>query len=268
MSGSGSRRRTRISRCDGGARTSTIGPPFDGRPHATTPRPPRPARFGLPRGAARRHRACRRCRSVQDRLHPAHDRPVGIDRQADRGRGQALPGAERLDLRRPQGRADHQGRRRRRRHDAPGRPGADRQRQGRRPRRLRPDAARARDRADRDPEQDADGRHRGGDVDDPLDLALHHPHQLRAAAGDRADGRLGGQERHQESRHLRRRLRPRARRREVLQEPVHSSTAARSSARSARRCAAPTSRRSCRRSPTSSPTRCSCSCRPGRARRS
>ena len=69
------------------------------------------------------------------------------------------------DRRRAQGRGDHQGRRRRRRHDAPDRAGAGRQRQGRRPRRLRPDAARARDRADRDAEQDADGRDRGGHVD-------------------------------------------------------------------------------------------------------
>jgi branched-chain amino acid transport system substrate-binding protein len=54
------------------------------------------------------------------------------------------------------------------------------------------------DRADRDAEQDADGRDRGGDVDHHGAVALHRAHQLHAAAGDGADRRLGGQERHQE----------------------------------------------------------------------
>ena len=171
-----------------------------------------------------------------------------------------------IDGRRPQGRADHQGRRRRRRHDAPARAGAGRQREGRRARRLRPDAARAGDRADRDAEQDADGRHRGGDVDHHRAVAVHRAHQLHAAAGHGRRSPSG---------------RPRTRsRKSSPSSPTtargsmprsssrasSSSTAARSSARSARRCAAPTSRRSCRRSPTSSPTPCSCSCRPGRAR--
>ena len=76
------------------------------------------------------------------------------------------------------------------------------------------------DRADRDAEQDADGRDGGGHVGDHRRLALHRAHQLHAAAGDGADGRLGAQERHQEGRHPGHRLRPGHRRREVLQEPV------------------------------------------------
>ena len=44
----------------------------------------------------------------------------------------------------------------------------------------------------------------------------HRAHQLHAAAGHRADGRMGGEERHQEGRDPRLRLRPRHRRREGL----------------------------------------------------
>ena len=215
--------------------------------------PPRTSHH--PDGARRRRRvdgdrAGPEHRAVQDRLHPAHDRPVGVDRQADRGGRQALAGAERNDRGRAQGRGHPQGRRRRRRHDAPDRAGDGRQRQGRRPRRLRPDAARPRDRADRDAEQDADGR-------DRRRRRRSSPRSRRTSCAPA-------------SRCRRRRCRsptgrPRtASRRSSPSSPTtarastprsssrasSSSTAARSSARSARRCEAPTSRRSCRRSPT------------------
>ena len=53
-------------------------------------------------------------------------------------------------------------------------------------------------------------------------IALHRAHQLHPATGDGADRRLGGQARDQDGGHLRRRLRPRHRRREILQEPVRA----------------------------------------------
>ena len=105
-------------------------------------------------------------RTLQDRLHPAHDRPVGVDRQADRGRDQALASAERHHRRRPQGRGDPQGRRRR----SPTRRAGSRRSWSSTTRSTCSPASAltplgARDRADRDPEQDADGRDRGGDVE-------------------------------------------------------------------------------------------------------
>jgi len=235
--------------------------------HATTPRPARPDHFGLRVGAARSRGFRRRCRAVQDRLHPAHDRAICLHRQADRSRDQALDGAERRDGRRPQDRAGRERRRRRRRHHPAHRPGDGRQRQDRRAGRLRPDAARLRNGADRDAEQDADGRHRRGHLGHHRAVALHRAHQLHAAAGDGADRRLGGQARHQEGSDLRRRLRPRHRCREVLQEPVQAERR-RSHRRDPHAAEEPRLRPSCRSWPISSPTRCSCFCPRARARRS
>ena len=99
-----------------------------------------------------------------------------------------------------------------------------------RPRRLRPDAAGARRRADRDAGQDADDRHGGRR---PSIITEQSPYIVRtsftAAAGDRADGRLGRQERHQEGRDAGLRLRPRHRRREGVQGDASPRPAARSS---------------------------------------
>ena len=65
------------------------------RHHAyPSPLPRRRRRPGLRLHRRRRLRAGGQA-AVQDRLHPADDRPVRLDRQADRGRGQALDGAER-----------------------------------------------------------------------------------------------------------------------------------------------------------------------------
>jgi branched-chain amino acid transport system substrate-binding protein len=63
-----------------------------------------------------------------------------------------------------------------------------------RARRLRPDAAGAGDRADRDAEQDADGGDRRRDVDHHRAVALHRAHQLHAAAGVGGDRRVGSEE--------------------------------------------------------------------------
>ena len=109
-------------------------------------------------GARAIHPGARR-RSAEDRPHPAADRPVRVDRQADRGRVPALHREERRHRRRPQGRADRQGRHRPRAGDHQAhRAGDGRAGQGERARRLRPDAARARRGAGRDRGQGADDR--------------------------------------------------------------------------------------------------------------
>ncbi len=77
-------------------------------------------------------------------------------------------------------------------------------------------ADRARDRAARDAEQDAAGRDGGGHVEHHRSVALHHPHQLHAAAGDGRHRRLGREEQDQKSRHAGGRLRSGLRRREVF----------------------------------------------------
>ena len=65
--------------------------------------------------------------------------------------------------------------------------------------------------------------HGGGHLHHHGGLALHRPHQLHPAAGHRADGRLGGAERHQEGRHARFRLRPGHRRREGVHRRLHQA---------------------------------------------
>ena len=74
--------------------------------------------------------------------------------------------------------------------------------------------------ADRHPGQGAGGGDGGRHVVDHRGLALRRAHQLHAGAVGRADGRMGGQERHQEGRDPGHRLRPRHRRREVVQREV------------------------------------------------
>ena len=73
------------------------------------------------------------------------------------------------------------------------------------------------------------------------------------AAGDRADGRLGPEERHQEGRDARLRLWPRPRRREGLQRTRYKGGGARSRQPQACRSPTPISRPSCRRSRTLKP---------------
>ena len=92
---------------------------------------------------------CFRAGHREDRPDPADDRPAGLDRQADRCRREALPGAQRHDRRRQEDRGDPEGRHRRARRRQAAGAGAGRQRQGRRARRLRPDADRAGRGADR-----------------------------------------------------------------------------------------------------------------------
>ena len=134
-------------------------------------------------GLARPSRRCvdaaprARRRSAQDRPDPAADRPVCVDRQADRGRVPSLHGAQRRHRRRTQGRADRQGRHRARaRDDQANRAGAGRAGARQRARRLRADAARARRRAGRNRGQGADGRDGRGDVDHSDALAVHRAH--------------------------------------------------------------------------------------------
>ncbi len=69
---------------------------------------------------------------------------------------------------------------------------------------------------DRDRGQGAGDRHRRRDRDDHREVALYRAHLVHAAAGLRADGGLGAEERHQEGRHHRHRLRPGRRRREMV----------------------------------------------------
>ena len=80
------------------------------------------------------------------------------------------------------------------------RSGTDRQRKGGVPGRLRRHARRALGRAAFGRIEDAGNRHRGRHLDHHREISLYRPHQLHAGAIDRADGRLGGRQRHQESR--------------------------------------------------------------------
>ena len=93
---------------------------------------------------------------------------------------------------------------------------------------LRADAAGARVRAAGDAGEGAGSGHGGRDLDHHGGLALHRPHELHPASGHRADGRLGGAERHQEGRHARFRLRPGHRRREGVHGRLHRQAAGRS----------------------------------------
>ena len=202
--------------------------------------------------------------SAEDRPDPADDRAVRLDRPPDRGGGEAVHAAEGRYGRRQEDPTHRQGRyRHRRRHQAP-RAGADRQRQDRRHGGLRADAAGSRVRAPGDAGEGAGSGHGGGHLDHHGGLALHRPHELHPASGHRADGRLGGAERHQEGRHARFRLRPGHRRREGFHRRLHrQGRAGREPAGAARRI--PTSRPSCRRWPTPSPMPCSSSCPPASA---
>ena len=133
------------------------------------------------------------------------------------------------------------------------------------PRRLRHHAVGARGRSARDRSQDAGDRHRGGHLDHHREVALYRAHQLHAGAVDRADGRLGGAERHQESREYGVRLCARRRCGEILRRGIHRKGRAGRRLHHASRSPIPISRRSCNAPPMPSPTRSSCSCRPARA---
>ena len=130
---------------------------------------------------------------------------------------QALHAAEGRHGRRQEDPAHRQGRRRRRRRDEAARPGADRQRKGRAcspgfgltPLALATAPLATQAKVPAVVMAAAHGDHHRG-------LALHRAHELHPAAGHRADGRLGGQERHQEGRDPGLRLRPGHRRRESL----------------------------------------------------
>ena len=116
--------------------------------------------------------------------------------------------------------SDRQGRHRRgRRHQAPRRR-ADRQRSRQRADGLRPDAAGAGRRAGRDGGEGPEIVTAAGDRDDHREIALYRAHLVHPAAGLRADGRLGAEERDQEGRHHRHRLRPGHRRREMVRGHV------------------------------------------------
>ena len=207
-----------------------------------------------------------RRRSVEDRLDPAADRTVCFDRAADRG---GLPA-----LRRAQRRLPSAGRKveltRQRRHRArPGddqahRAGDDRAGPCAHARGIRADAARARRRAGRDRGQGADDRHGRGDVDHHDALAVHRPLGLHAAAGHRADGRVGGEEQASSSVFtLVTDYGPGldAEKTFIKRFTDGGGTVRRIAAHAA---AEPgLTRRSCSASRTPSRRRCSCSCRPG-----
>ena len=133
-----------------------------------------------PRVAGRRCRAdrpvrsaCGRSRSIQNRIDPAAERTVRIDRQAGRSGVPAVHAKERRHRGRSQGRADRQGRYgRRARDDQANRAGADRPQSGQHPRGIRIDAAGARYGAGCHRSEDADDRHGGGDVDRHVEIAL------------------------------------------------------------------------------------------------
>ena len=157
----------------------------------------------------------------QDRPDPADDRRPGLDRQADRQRGQAVHAAERRHRRRQEDRNHPEGRRRAsRQHQAP-RAGTDRQRQGQFHRRLRRHAGGAGRGAAGDPGQDPGNRDGGGHLDHHRALALYRAHQLHAGAVLHHHRRLGGQERHQEGRDADLGLCARQRRAEFLQGAFH-----------------------------------------------
>ena len=190
----------------------------------------------------------RRCTgNGEDRPDPADDRPAGLDRQADRRGGEALPGAQRHDGGGQESRGHPEGRHRRARRRQAAGAGARRQRQGCLPRGLRPDADRARGGADCHAGQGAGGRHGGRHVVDHRGLALRRAHQLHPGAVVGADGRVGGR------RTASRKSSPWSPTSAPASTPRNRSarssrpTAARSSRTCACRCAAPTSRRSCRR---------------------
>ena len=107
------------------------------------------------------------------------------------------------------------------RNDQAHRAGADRAGPRERPGRLRAHAAGAGGRAGRHRSEGADDRDGGGDVDHSDALAVHRALGLHAAAGHRADGRLGGEEQDQARRHAGDRLRSGHRRREDLRQALH-----------------------------------------------
>ena len=204
---------------------------------------------------AGRRRRCRRRRarsgasegagSRQDRPDPADDRRPGVDRQADRQRGQAVHAAAWRHRRRQEDRSHPQGRRgAARQHQAAG-AGTDRQRQGQHHRRLWRHAGRAGRGAAGDAGEGTGNRDGGRHLDHHRTLALHRAHQLHAGAILHHHRRLGGQERHQEGRHPDLGLRARQRRAEFLQAEFHRRRRRRSSRRSRCRSPIPTSRRSC-----------------------
>ena len=133
----------------------------------------------------RRHagaRAGSRPGDRQDRPDPADDRRPGLDRQADRQRGQALHAAERRHRRRQEDRSHPEGRRRgSRQHQAP-RAGTDRQRQGQFHRRLRRDAGSPCRSAAGDAGQGSGNRDGGGHLDHHRAFALYRAHLLHAGA--------------------------------------------------------------------------------------
>ena len=195
--------------------------------------------------------------------------PFGLDRQADRGRGQALHGAERRHRGRQEDRADPQGRRRR----APTPPSASR----------------------RNWWSTTRSQFLAGFGLTPLALATAPiatqakvPLIVMAAATSIiteespfivrtsftlpqvavADGRLGGEERHQEGRDAGHRLRPGHRRREARSTNRLKAGGGRWSTKLRVPLRNPDFAPFLQRCATPSPTRCSCSCPPASARRS
>ena len=214
----------------------------------------RSGRCGRNAGRIRGRRSGRR----QGRAHPADDRAVHLDRQADRGRGAALHAAERDDRRRQEDRGDPEGRRRQCRRHPAARAGAPGQRQGELPRRLRADPACARGRAAGDRGQGARDRDGGRHLDHHRALALYRAHQLHGSAVVRDRRRLGGQERHQEGRDHRDRLCARPRCRKILQGPLRRGR--RPGRRRAARAAAEPGFRAVPAARRRRQARCACSC--------
>ncbi len=143
-------------------------------------------------------------------------------RQAVRRGRQGVPETQRHDGRGPQGRSDRPRHRRAlpRSGEAPG-AGAGGARQGRLPRRVRSHARGARRRRHRDAGEEAHGDLQRGDVDHHHQVSLHRALLDDAAADQRADGRMGREERHQEGLHAGRRLRTRHRFGNGVQEGIH-----------------------------------------------
>ena len=144
-------------------------------------------------GVAIYRRGCS-ARDDQSRARHAAHRGIGPGRKTGRSRRPPLYGAARRHGRRPQDRADRQGRRQPSRQFEADNPGADRLRQGRHSGR-RPDAERAGHRAVGQREQDGDGGHGLGDVDRHGTVALFCPHELDPRPASKRAGQLGGEER-------------------------------------------------------------------------
>ncbi|XHO05427.1 hypothetical protein ACEQUB_02329 [Ralstonia syzygii] len=184
-----------------------------------------------------------RGRADPDRPDRTVLRPVRRVRQADGRRHQGLPEAARHHGRRAPRGDPHEGhhRPRARNRQAPG-AGAGGARQGRFPGRLLPDARSAGRDADRAAGEGADGGLQCRVVVDHHQVGLRDARVDDAAAGVRANGHLGAEERHQAGRHRGGRLRAGHRCRACLQADLHRRAAARWWKPCACRCATPSSR--------------------------